>query len=58
MAHDSACEASTRLDGCCECATRAYLADATPEERADWDARNSPQVRPRLDVSARQWGRA
>jgi len=53
MKHDRDCEVGPgalgqRLD--CECATRAFLAQATEQERADYDARNSPTVRPRLDL--------
>ena len=65
MRHDDRCEVGLvpfgpcdvqRLD--CECATRAFLEQATPEERRDYDARNvAPNVRPLLDVSATQWRR-
>lgn len=43
----------------CLCVERIFLEQATDEERADYAARNSPTIRPRLDISATQWrGRA
>jgi hypothetical protein len=37
VAHDSVCEA-TPTRGDCSCAERRFLVDATPDERAAWDA--------------------
>jgi hypothetical protein len=56
MAHDSDCEAAEHATRDCGCATRAYLRDATPDERAAWDAaQGRTTVGHRLDVSQVQW---
>ena len=39
----------------CLCVERIFLEQATEQERADYDARNSPTVRPRLDIGAINW---
>jgi hypothetical protein len=56
MKHLDACPWLTDVTASCECAERRFLADATPDERAAWDAAHGRiTVGHQLDVSQVQW---
>lgn len=40
MKHDASCELTNLGYDTCKCATRAFVADATDEEMAQFDVRN------------------